>query len=45
VRDPLVVERRHGETALDAGGKNFPEPVKRAMAEVARVMTRSSYRV
>ncbi len=41
----LEDERRHGEAALDAGGENFPEPVKRAMAEVSKLMTRSSYRV
>ena len=38
-------ERRHGEAALDAGGEDFPEPVKRAMARVAGLMTSTSYRI
>lgn len=45
VEQMLEDERRHGETAREAGGKRFPEPVKRAMTGIARVMTRSSYRV
>ncbi|MEE4659872.1 MAG: 2-polyprenyl-3-methyl-6-methoxy-1,4-benzoquinone monooxygenase [Halieaceae bacterium] len=45
VEQMLEDERRHGEAALDAGGTPFPEPVKQAMAGVARIMTGSSYRV
>ena len=45
IEQMLEDERRHGEAALDAGGENYPEPVKRAMADVAKLMTRSSYRV
>jgi ubiquinone biosynthesis monooxygenase Coq7 len=45
VEQMLEDERRHGEAALAAGGENFPEPVKRAMAHVSRLMTSSSYRV
>ena len=41
----LEDERRHGESALKAGGEDFPEPVKRAMASVAKLMTDSSYRL
>ena len=41
----LSDERRHGDLALDAGGEDFPKPVKRAMGVVARLMTASSYRV
>ncbi len=45
IEQMLEDERRHGETALEAGGEEFPEPVKRAMAGIARVMTDTSYRV
>ncbi len=38
-------EYRHGENALDAGGTDFPRPVKDAMTAVSQVMTRSSYYV
>lgn len=41
----LEDEQRHGENALEAGGTDFPRPVKDAMTAVARVMTGSSYRV
>ena len=41
----LSDERVHGDQALDAGGQDFPEPVKRIMSEVAKIMTESSYRV
>ena len=45
VEQMLEDERRHGETALAAGGEDFPEPVKRAMARISKLMTNSSYRV
>ena len=38
-------EQRHGENALDAGGRDFPQPVKDAMSAVSKLMTESSYRV
>ena len=41
----LVDEKKHGDLALEAGGTEFPEPVKKAMTAVSRLMTRSSYRV
>jgi ubiquinone biosynthesis monooxygenase Coq7 len=41
----LEDEQRHGDLALAAGGEDFPEPVKRAMTAVSKVMTSSSYRV
>ncbi len=41
----LEDEERHGQNALDAGGKDFPKPVKDVMTTVSRVMTGSSYRV
>ncbi len=45
VEQMLEDERRHGEAALEAGGEEFPEPVKRAMASVSRIMTDTSYRL
>jgi ubiquinone biosynthesis monooxygenase Coq7 len=39
----LEDEERHGEKALQAGGTDFPRPVKDAMTAVSQVMTRSSY--
>ena len=41
----LEDEERHGHKALEAGGKDFPRPVKDAMTAVSKVMTGSSYRV
>lgn len=41
----LEDEQRHGENALEAGGKAFPKPVKDAMSAVAKIMTSASYRV
>lgn len=41
----LEDEERHGHKALEAGGKDFPQPVKDAMTTVSKVMTGSSYRV
>jgi ubiquinone biosynthesis monooxygenase Coq7 len=41
----LEDEQRHGESALDAGGTQFPGPVKDAMTTVSQVMTRTSYRI
>ncbi|RLQ21156.1 2-polyprenyl-3-methyl-6-methoxy-1,4-benzoquinone monooxygenase [Seongchinamella sediminis] len=41
----LEDEERHGSSALEAGGKDFPDPVKDAMTRVSRVMTGSSYRI
>jgi ubiquinone biosynthesis monooxygenase Coq7 len=38
-------ERRHGTHAMEAGGAEFPAPVKGLMTLVSRVMTESSYRV
>jgi 3-demethoxyubiquinol 3-hydroxylase len=38
-------ESRHGNAALDAGGAEFPQPVKDAMTLVSGVMTGTAYRV
>ncbi len=45
VEQMLEDERRHGEAALEAGGEEFPEPVKRSMARISRLMTDTSYRI
>ena len=38
-------EARHGANALDAGGAEFPEPVKQAMTLLSRLMTETTYRI
>jgi len=41
----LEDEQRHGDQALEAGGADFPRPVKDAMTSVSKLMTRASYRI
>jgi ubiquinone biosynthesis monooxygenase Coq7 len=41
----LEDEQRHGDKALQAGGADFPRPVKDAMTAVSKVMTGSSYKI
>ena len=41
----LEDEERHGNNAMEAGGKDLPKPVKDAMTAVSGVMTGSSYRI
>ncbi|GAB5452606.1 MAG: 2-polyprenyl-3-methyl-6-methoxy-1,4-benzoquinone monooxygenase [Halioglobus sp.] len=41
----LEDEQRHGDNALEAGGADFPRPVKDAMTGVSKLMTSASYRV
>ena len=45
IRQMLEDEDKHAQTALSAGGHQFPKPVKKLMSAVSRVMTESSYRV
>ncbi|ROQ20975.1 ubiquinone biosynthesis monooxygenase Coq7 [Marinimicrobium koreense] len=45
VQQMLTDEAKHAQTALAAGGLDFPAPVKTAMSLVARAMTASSYRL
>ncbi|MFD2640415.1 2-polyprenyl-3-methyl-6-methoxy-1,4-benzoquinone monooxygenase [Pseudomonas japonica] len=40
-----VDEEHHAEAALDAGGFRFPPPVKFGMSLMAKVMTKSTYRI
>lgn len=41
----LEDEARHATTALEAGGHKFPLPVKLAMSGMAKVMTKTTYRI
>ena len=45
VRQMLTDERKHGHTALAAGGKDFPAVVKSVMTLISKLMTTLSYRV
>ncbi|WP_213881707.1 2-polyprenyl-3-methyl-6-methoxy-1,4-benzoquinone monooxygenase [Pseudomonas sp. dw_358] len=38
-------EQQHAESALDAGGYRFPAPIKFGMSLLAKLMTKSTYRV
>ncbi|AMB83930.1 2-octaprenyl-3-methyl-6-methoxy-1,4-benzoquinol hydroxylase [Pseudomonas agarici] len=40
-----IDEEHHAESALDAGGFRFPTPVKFGMSLLAKVMTKSTYRI
>lgn len=41
----LIDEREHGHKALEAGGVDFPAPVKWAMTAVSKLMTKVSYHI
>lgn len=41
----LEDEARHSQTAKEAGGMSFPEPVKKGMTLLSKLMTESSYRI
>ena len=38
-------EARHASTAIEAGGKRFPLPVKLGMKAMSKVMTKTTYRI
>ncbi|MFS2160592.1 2-polyprenyl-3-methyl-6-methoxy-1,4-benzoquinone monooxygenase [Pseudomonas sp. Pseusp122] len=40
-----IDEEHHSESALEAGGYRFPAPVKFGMSLLAKVMTKSTYRI
>lgn len=40
-----IDEEEHATSALDAGGYRFPAPIKFAMSLMAKVMTRTTYRI
>lgn len=45
VSQMLEDEARHADMALNAGGYNFPAPVKGLMTLVSKAMTKTSYRI
>ncbi len=45
VKQMLIDEEKHGHTALEAGGYDFPIPVKSAMTVVSKAMTSLSYKI
>ncbi|RZO17661.1 MAG: 2-polyprenyl-3-methyl-6-methoxy-1,4-benzoquinone monooxygenase, partial [SAR92 clade bacterium] len=45
VKEMLADEERHAQAALDAGGYDFPIPVKKFMTLVSTIMTKGSYRI
>jgi len=45
VKQMLIDEQRHADMALEAGGWEFPVPVKSAMTLVSSVMTTLSYHI
>lgn len=45
VEQMLEDEARHADMALNAGGYNFPAPVKGLMTLISKVMTTTSYRI
>ena len=45
VSQMLDDEARHGTAALEAGGTDFPQPVKDAMTVISGLMTSTAYRV
>ena len=45
LKQMLDDEEAHGHAALDAGGTNFPKPVKNVMSLISKAMTKTSYYV
>jgi len=45
VEQMLIDEGKHSQAAKDAGGMVFPEPVKKGMTLLSKLMTESSYRI
>ncbi|WP_096085370.1 2-polyprenyl-3-methyl-6-methoxy-1,4-benzoquinone monooxygenase [Agaribacterium haliotis] len=45
VTQMLKDEAKHQHMALEAGGYNFPRPIKQAMTFISKIMTSSSYRI
>ncbi len=41
----LEDEEKHGTRALQAGGQEFPAPIKSLMTAVSKVMTKTTYRI
>lgn len=45
VEQMLIDEAKHAQTALAAGGYNFPKPVKMGMTVMSKVMTETSFHI
>jgi ubiquinone biosynthesis monooxygenase Coq7 len=45
VKQMLKDEARHKQAALDAGGSEFPFPVKMGMKLISEIMTKTTYRI
>lgn len=45
VKQMLIDEEKHGHMALEAGGYDFPAPIKSGMSAISKVMTEISYRI
>ncbi len=45
VEQMLEDEAKHSQTAKEAGGMSFPQPVKKGMTWLSKLMTESSYRL
>ena len=45
IKQMIIDEQRHGETAKAAGGKDLPNPIQLAMKAMANVMKKVTYRV
>jgi len=45
IKQMLIDEEKHAQTAISAGGFTFPTPLKKLMSAISRIMTESSYRI
>ena len=45
IKQMIIDEQKHGESAKAAGGKNLPNPIQLAMKTMAGVMKKATYRV
>ena len=45
IKQMIIDEQQHGESAKAAGGKNLPNPIQLAMKTMAEVMKKATYRV
>ena len=45
IKQMIIDEQQHGESAKAAGGKNLPNPIRLAMKTMAGVMKKATYRV
>ena len=45
IKQMIIDEQQHGESAKAAGGKNLPNPIQLAMKTMAGVMKKATYRI